>query len=70
MKLNPTPKQKKLLDFIKEHIAATGVSPSYEQMKLAMGLKSRHPVFQLVHRLMERGQITMIAGKPRSIVVL
>ncbi len=70
VKMNPTPKQKKLLDFMKEHIRATGISPSYEELRLMMGAKSVNSIFRMVHSLVGRGLISMVPGKPRSVVIL
>lgn len=63
-----TPKQKQLLDFIKDYLATSGgVSPSYEEMRTGTGLKSRGGIHRLVHALVAHGYITLIPGMNRSI---
>ena len=65
-----TPKQKQLLDFIKEFSEETGESPSFEQMKEACELKSKSGVHRLVIALEERGLIRRLPYRDRSISVV
>ena len=44
-----TPKQKQLLLFINERIEATGVPPSFDEMKEALDLKSKSGIHRLDH---------------------
>lgn len=62
-----TLQQKKLLGFLKERIAADGVAPSYLEMMTAMGLLSKSGISRLVNALFERGHLTMLPRRPRSI---
>lgn len=63
-----TPKQKQLLDFIGNYaITHDGVCPSYEEMKRAMGLKSKSGIHRLVVALEERGHISRHAFRARAI---
>lgn len=66
-----TKKQRKLLDFI---ISSTdenrGVAPSFDEMKTAIGLKSKGNVHRLVTALEDRGWIRRIPQRARAIEVL
>mgnify|MGYP006208897731 CR=1 FL=1 len=65
-----TQKQKNLLIFINKKIRSTGVSPSYEEMKLSLGLKSKSGIHRLISALEERGFIRRLAHKARALEVL
>ena len=65
-----TKKQKNLLLFINKKIRSTGVSPSYEEMKNALGLKSKSGIHRLISALEERGFIKRLAHKARALEVL
>ena len=65
-----TKKQKNLLLFINKKIRSTGVSPSYEEMKNALNLKSKSGIHRLVTALEERGFIKRLAHKARALEVL
>ena len=65
-----TKKQKNLLLFINKKLRATGVSPSYEEMKNALNLKSKSGIHRLVSALEERGFIKRLAHKTRALEVL
>ena len=65
-----TKKQKNLLIFINKKIRSTGVSPSYEEMKLSLGLKSKSGIHRLISALEERGFIRRLAHKARALEVL
>ena len=64
-----TPQQKKLLDFLSAQ-AAVGSTPSFEEMMVAMELKSKSGVHRLVMGLEERGYIRRLFNKARAIEVL
>ena len=62
-----TKKQNELLLFISQQIAKDGVSPSFDEMKDALGLKSKSGVHRLVTALEERGFIRRFANRaPRA----
>lgn len=63
-----TPRMKDCLDFIDRHIAEHGYSPSFDEMKIGLGLTSKGPVHRLVQKLEERGAIKRMTGRSRSIV--
>ena len=65
-----TKKQKNLLVFINKKIRSTGVSPSYEEMKNALNLKSKSGIHRLISALQERGFIKRLAHKARALEVL
>jgi len=65
-----TKKQKNLLLFINKKIRSTGVSPSYEEMKNSLDLKSKSGIHRLISALEERGFIKRLAHKARALEVL
>ena len=65
-----TRRQKIALDFIKSFWAEHGYAPSYDELKDHMGLKSRSNVHAMVIRLVNRGFITMMPCRARSIMVV
>jgi SOS-response transcriptional repressor LexA len=52
-----TAQQKRLLDFIREQVTRTGISPSYDEMMRHMGLRSKSGIHRLVHGLIARGHL-------------
>ena len=65
-----TRKQHDLLCFINEHLADTGVSPSFEEMKEALELKSKSGVHRLIRALEERSFIRRLPNRARALEVL
>lgn len=65
-----TRKQHELLMFIHERLAETGVSPSFEEMKDALELKSKSGVHRLISALEERGFIRRLANRARALEIL
>ena len=65
-----TKKQRNLLIFINKKIRSTGVSPSYEEMKESLGLKSKSGIHRLISALEERGFVKRLAHKARALEVL
>ncbi len=65
-----TPKQHELLMFIHERIRETGVSPSFDEMKDALDLRSKSGIHRLITALEERGFIRRLAHKARALEVL
>lgn len=53
-----TPRQLELLRFIHGHITARGMSPTFEEMRLALKLASKSNVSRMVERLMASGHLT------------
>ena len=65
-----TKKQKNLLLFINKKIRSTGVSPSYEEMKNSLNLKSKSGIHRLISALQERGFIRRLPHKARALEVI
>jgi repressor LexA len=65
-----TKKQKNLLVFINKRIRSSGVSPSYEEMKDSLNLKSKSGIHRLISALEERGFIRRLPHKARALEVL
>ena len=65
-----TKKQKNLLLFINKKLRSSGVSPSYEEMKESLNLKSKSGIHRLISALEERGFIIRLAHKARALEVI
>jgi len=65
-----TKKQKNLLLFINKKIRSTGISPSYDEMRSSLNLKSKSGIHRLISALEERGFIRRLAHKARALEVL
>ena len=64
-----TRKQYELLVFIDQRLSEDGVSPSFEEMKEALGLKSKSGVHRLITGLEERGFIRRLPHRARALEV-
>ena len=69
-RLGLTPEQARLLAYITEFSMRKGHSPSFEQMKNAMGLASKSGIHRLVVALEERGAIVRLPNHARSVSVV
>ncbi|GAA0750381.1 transcriptional repressor LexA [Sphingomonas sp. ABOLD] len=65
-----TRKQHELICFISDRLAETGVSPSFEEMKEALDLKSKSGVHRLISALEEREFIRRLPNRARALEVL
>lgn len=65
-----TAKQHELLRFIQRRLEDTGISPSFEEMKDALDLKSKSGVHRLISALEERGFIHRLPNRARALEVL
>jgi repressor LexA len=65
-----TRKQHELLTYIHARLGETGVSPSFEEMKDALELKSKSGVHRLISALEERGFIRRLANRARALEIL
>ena len=65
-----TRKQHELLKFIHGHIRNNGISPSFDEMKDALNLKSKSGIHRLITALEERGFIRRLAHRARALEVL
>lgn len=65
-----TAKQHELIRFIQHRLEETGVSPSFEEMKEALDLKSKSGVHRLISALEERGFIRRLPNRARALEVI
>lgn len=65
-----TRKQYELLLFIHRHLGENGVSPSFDEMKEALGLRSKSGIHRLITGLEERGFIRRLAHRARALEVV
>ena len=65
-----TRKQHELLTYIHGKLAETGVSPSFEEMKDALELKSKSGVHRLISALEERGFLRRLPNRARALEVV
>jgi repressor LexA len=65
-----TRKQHQLLVFINQRLDETGVSPSFDEMKEALGLKSKSGIHRLITGLEEREFIRRLPHRARALEVL
>ena len=65
-----TAKQHELLVFINQRLDESGISPSFEEMKEALDLKSKSGVHRLIGALEERGFIRRLANRARALEVM
>ena len=65
-----TRKQRELLLFINQRLTATGVSPSFDEMKDALHLRSKSGIHRLVSGLEERGFIRRLPHRARALEVV
>jgi repressor LexA len=65
-----TKKQYELLVFINRRLSEGGVSPSFEEMKEALGLKSKSGIHRLIGGLEERGFIRRLPHRARALEVV
>lgn len=65
-----TRKQHDLICFIQDRLSESGVSPSFEEMKEALSLKSKSGVHRLISALEERGYLRRLPNRARALEVL
>ena len=65
-----TSKQLQLLNYIESHTQKHGVTPSFDEMKDALGLRSKSGIHRLITGLEERGFIRRLANRARAIEVI
>lgn len=64
-----TQKQKDLLIFIHERMQTGDIAPSFEEMKNALGLKSKSGIHRLISALVERGYLQRLPHRARALEV-
>ena len=65
-----TAKQNQLLHFIADRLNESGISPSFDEMKDALGLKSKSGIHRLIKALEERGFLGRLPNRARALEVL
>jgi len=65
-----TAKQHELLNFINDRLSKTGVSPSFDEMREALDLKSKSGVHRLISALEERKFIRRLPNRARALEVV
>ncbi len=65
-----TPKQYELLKFIHQRVKERGIPPSYDEMKEALGLRSKSGIHRLITALEERGFIRRLPHRARAIEII
>ncbi|KUP90901.1 transcriptional repressor LexA [Tritonibacter horizontis] len=65
-----TKKQLQLLEFIHKRLQKDGVPPSFDEMKIALDLRSKSGIHRLITALEERGFIRRLAHRARAIEVI
>ena len=64
-----TKKQKELFDYLSNYISKNSISPSFEEMKDAVNLKSKSGIHRLITSLEERGFIKRLKHKARAMEI-
>ena len=65
-----TKKQHELLVYVNDYLSRTGVSPSFDEMKEALDLKSKSGIHRLITGLEERGFIRRLPNRARALEVI
>ena len=65
-----TAKQRELLLFIDKRLKESGISPSFDEMREALDLKSKSGVHRLISALEERGFIRRLPNRARALEVV
>ncbi len=65
-----TKKQKELFDYLKDYISNNDISPSFEEMKEAVNLKSKSGIHRLITSLEQRGFIKRLKHKARAMQII
>src|SRR5271169_3973104 len=64
-----TKKQRELLLFVERRLREQGVSPSFDEMKEALGLRSKSGIHRLITGLEERGFIRRLPHRARALEI-
>lgn len=62
-----TPKQKSLLDYINTYFSKKGLYPTYDEMRIALKIKSKSSIHKLISSIEEKGYISRLPHKARAI---
>lgn len=64
-----TPRELEALEFVRERLAARGVSPSYREIEAELGLKSLSGVQRIVNALVSRGELVRHRNRARGLTL-
>ena len=64
-----TPRQRQILEFIQDAIAANGLPPTRAEIAEALGFRSANAAEEHLRALQRKGVITLVAGSARGIVL-
>ena len=64
-----TPRQLQLLDYVRSYIAAHGHSPTFEEMRGAMGYANRSSIARVTGQLVERGYLIPARSRARGVTL-
>lgn len=70
MNFGLTPKQRDCIRSIRKHQERTGTPPTYDELRIALGYASKASIHRLVKALEERGYITCLFNRARSIALV
>ena len=62
-----TARQKEVLDFIRYYSSQEGLAPSYDEMVVAIGVKSKSQIARTIDALIERGHLVKLHNRARSV---
>ena len=65
-----TKKQKELFEYLSDYIYSNSISPSFEEMKRAVNLKSKSGIHRLITSLEQRGFIRRLKHKARAMEII
>ena len=65
-----TPKQQELLLYINSRLTGDGISPSFEEMKNAVGIRSKSGIHRMIKALEERGFLRRLPYRARALEIL
>lgn len=65
-----TKNQRRLLTYLREYIGQNGEAPTFDEIRVALGIPSKSQVFGRMNALQERGYLTRSYGKTRDITLL
>ena len=65
-----TKKQKELFEYLKDYISSNQISPSFEEMKEAVNLKSKSGIHRLITSLEQRGFIKRLKHRARAMEII
>lgn len=65
-----TPRQAETLTFLRAHLAKHGISPSFEEICVGVGIKSKGRISELLNGLEQRGAIRRLPNRNRAIEIV